>query len=198
MKRWMVLVSAMFLTSMNLFGATSEQEIWDKWQSSPEFKEYQRLGWEKSEAAKKLKEDTIRAITTEVLKPYIASFDVKYQAMMEKKIQEMPLGLQTLLANIDTKIMEKINKNHSPTEINMLNTFIYQYVKSIKDDWWACVSNLDKITSKFPELAGTDVDKFLREIWNNYDNAATASANADKAEKLNKELDIIIDKMKKM
>lgn len=175
----------------------SELEIRDKWKTSPEYKKFIEMWGEKSEAAKKLREETVIAITKETLKPFINSVDDKYKEMMEKKVAEMPLLFQAILWDMNTRVKEKINKNHTPTDINKLNNYMYQYVKSAKDYGWSCISNLDKILNNFNELAWTEIEKKLRTLWELYDSIAKKEESINNSEKKIAETEKEIDKLKK-
>ena len=80
------------------------QEIGDKWTSSPEYQEYLKLGGEKSAEARAIKEKTITEITRQVLSVYIQSFSPKYREVMDRKVMELPIGLQAFLGNLNIKL----------------------------------------------------------------------------------------------
>mgnify|MGYP006974787798 CR=1 FL=1 len=97
---------AICLLSNLAYLQASELEIGEKWKTTPEYVEYSKLD-PNSQIAKKLKEDTITKLTNESLKIYLDSFDVKFKSLMEKRVEELPIGLKTLLANMNITIKNK-------------------------------------------------------------------------------------------
>ncbi|MFA6145016.1 MAG: hypothetical protein WC691_09445 [Sulfuricurvum sp.] len=193
MKRGMIVVSAVL--TMSLFAQTLE--LGDQWEASKEYQEYVKFGGEKSEQAKTIKEQKIKELVAPIMVQIINDYDPKYREMMKQKLSEpqMQLGLQTLMVNIYLKTTESITPNHTAEEKNTFATYLYQYVKSIRDDSGACISNLEKIKNLYPELAKTEVIKFLEEIGKNYDEAAKnrdeAVKNRDEAVKWRKITEIL-------
>lgn len=169
------------LASMHL----SAQELGDQWEASKEYQEYVRLGGEKSEQAKSIKEQKVKELVAPIMAQIVNDYDPKYREMMSKKLSEpeMQLGLQTLMVNIYIKTQEVIKPNHTAEEKNKFASFLYFYVKSIRDDGGACISNLEKMKKIYPEFAKTEVMKFLVEIGKSADSAAAANKSADEANK---------------
>lgn len=145
------------------------QEIWDKWTSSPEYKKYQELGWEKSAEARAIKEKAITAITREVLAVYIQSFDPKYQELMDRKVKELPIGLQWFIGNINIRIKEKLNPWYDSMAISKVNNYIFNIMDSVYKWKWTAEKNINDMVTKFPELAGTEIVKNLLMFWKDSD-----------------------------
>lgn len=190
------------LVSMHL----SALELGDQWEASKEYQEYIGLGGEKSEQAKSIKEQMVKELVSPIMAQIINDYDPKYREMMSKKLSEpeMQLGLQTLMVNIYIKTQEVIKPNHTAEEKNKFATYLYQYVKSIKDDGQACISNLEKMKKIYPELANTELIKTLSGIGVNYDSAAKHKENADKHkenadkyEELTKEWEKLVNALKR-
>jgi hypothetical protein len=191
------------LASMHL----SAQELGDQWEASKEYQEYVRLGGEKSEQAKSIKEQKVKELVAPIMAQIVNDYDPKYRQMMSKKLSEpqMQLGLQTLMVNIYIKTQEVIKPNHTAEEKNKFATYLYQYLKSIKDDGQACISNLEKMKKIYPELANTELIKTLGEIGANYDSIAKSNDSIAKSndrirklEELTKEWEKIGELIKKM
>jgi hypothetical protein len=83
---------------------------------------------------------------------YIQSFDAKYQELMDRKVKEFPIGLQTLLWNMDIKIKELIKPWYDSMMISKLNTHMFNIVDSIYKWKWVAENNMTDMINKFPEL----------------------------------------------
>lgn len=161
------------LVTLKLMTPTEAQaaakEIWDKWTSSPEYKEYQRLGWEKSAEARAIKEKAITQITREVLSVYIQSFDAKYQELMDKKVKELPIGLQWILWNINIKIKSKLPSDLDAMTQNKVNTYLFNFIDSLYKNKWLCEKSVNDLLKVAPSLAWTDIIKYLLTVWKTND-----------------------------
>lgn len=164
------------------------QEIGARWESSPEYQEYLKLGGEKSAEARAIKERVITGITRQVLSAYIQGFDPKYRELMDRKVKELPIGLQVLLGNIDIRIKEKIKLNYDSMAISRLNTYMFNFVDSIYKYKGVAEKNLSDITEKFPELTGLEITKTLRNIAKTADNSADNLRQSEAWERINEML----------
>ena len=180
MKRWMAPLLITLMLGTSVFAA--EQEIWEQWKSSPEYEKYSKLD-PKSEEAKKLKEEAITKITKIVLQKYLATFDAKFQILMEKKVQELPIWLQWLLWNMDIKIKSELTWNYDTMTISRINTFMFNFVDSIYKDKWSAEKNISELPKIAPELANSKSISYLIELGKNYDDAAKSERNAAKSER---------------
>ena len=187
MKRGMVAIC--LLSNLALLQA-GELEIGEKWKTTPEYVEYSKLD-PNSQIAKKLKEDPITRLTNESLKIYLDSFDVKFKSLMEKRVEELPIGLKGLLCNMNIKIKDKLTKNYDSMSISRINTYMFNFVDSIYKDKGTAEKNISELPKIAPELANSHEINYLVEIGRGYDNAAKNNAEAAKnnaeAAKLNQE-----------
>ena len=126
MKRGMIAMSVVAMMSLQ----AEELAIADQWKASPEYQKFIDMGGEQSKEALKFREKTVIAITKEKLKPYIESFDPKYKEMMEKKLADMPVLFQSIIADANIRIKAKINPNHTISEINNLNSRVRTSLRS--------------------------------------------------------------------
>lgn len=193
MKRGMIAMSVVAMMSLQ----AEELAIADQWKASPEYQKFLTMGGDQSKEALQFREKTVIAITKEKLKPYIESFDPKYKEMMEKKLADMPVLFQSIVADANIRIKEKINTNHTISEINNLNAYIYFYIKSAKDSGGACITNLDKMLTKFPELKGTEIEVRLRTLGELYDSIAQKEESITRRKKSIEQAEKEIDEMKK-
>lgn len=164
------------------------QEIGDRWESSPEYQEYLKLGGDKSAEARAIKERVITGITRQVLAAYIQSFDPKYRELMDRKVKELPIGLQVMLGDINIKIKEKIKPGHESTAISRLNSYMFNFVDSIYKNKGIAQKNIDDIIAVCPELSETEVVQLLRSVGRNYDQAAKNIQDAEAWRKINEML----------
>ena len=194
MKRGMVAIC--LLSNLALLQA-GELEIGEKWKTTPEYVEYSKLD-SNSQIAKKLKEDTITRLTNESLKIYLDSFDVKFKSLMERRVEELPIGLKGLLCNINIKIKEKLTKNYDSMSISKINNHMFNFVDSIYKDKGTAEKNISELPKIAPELANSHEINYLIEIGRNYDDAAKNNADAAKLEKIKEQWIEIGEKIKKL
>lgn len=184
MKRWIIPIIFTLSLGTSVF-AQSEQRIWEQWQASPEYKRYNELIAKNpdSQEAKQLKEEAITRITAIVLKKYLVSFDAKFQVLMEKRTHELPIWLQGLLGDMNTKIKAKLTWNYDSMTMSKINTFMFNFVDSIYKDKWTAEKNISELPKIAPELANTEIMNYLLELGKKYDNAAKSERNAAKSER---------------
>lgn len=187
MKRGMI---AICLLSNLAYLQASELEIGERWKQTPEYTEYSKLD-PNSQIAKKLKEDTIVKLTNEEMKKYIDSFDIKFRNLMEKKVEELPVGLKGLLGNMNIKIKEELTHNYDSMTISKINNSMFNFVDSIYKDKGTAEKNISELPKVAPELVNSKNISYLVDVGKKYDDAAKSEANAAKnnaeAEKLNQE-----------
>lgn len=169
----------------------SELDIGEQWRLTPEYKQYIELGWENSESAKKIKEDSITKLTRQALNIYIHSFDKKYQEVMDRKVNELSLGMQILLSDINIDLRTKLSQKYDIGTIWRFNLYIFNYVDSIYKWKGTATKNLNDLIMKFPELNWNEVIEQLKILWKNSDEWA-------KWDELNKQLKEIWEQIKKM
>ncbi len=162
----------------------ADERIWEQWQASPEYKKYNELITKdpNSLEAKKLKEEAITRITAIVLKKYLLSFDTKFQILMEKRVQELPIWLQGLLGDMNTKIKAKLTGNYDTMTMSRINTFMFNFVDSIYRNKGTAEKNISELPKMAPELGNTEIINYLLELGKKYDNAAKSEQNAAKSE----------------
>lgn len=191
MKRGMVAIC--LLSNLALLQA-GELEIGEKWKTTPEYVEYSKLD-PNSQIAKKLKEDTITRLTNESLKIYLDSFDVKFKSLMEKKVEELPIGLKGLLCNMNIKIKDKLTKNYDSMSISKINNHMFNFVDSIYKDKGTAEKNISELPKIAPELANSHEINYLIEIGRNYDqiskNEDQISKNREEAVKWQEVINIL-------
>jgi hypothetical protein len=194
MKRGMVAIC--LLSNLALLQA-GELEIGEKWKTTPEYVEYSKLD-PNSQIAKKLKEDTITRLTNESLKIYLDSFDVKFKSLMEKRVEELPIGLKGLLCNINIKIKEKLTKNYDSMSISKINNHMFNFVDSIYKDKGTAEKNISELPKIAPELANTEIMNILLDTGRKYDSIVKSEENIKKSEENIDNWNKIIEKLQKM
>jgi len=173
MKRGMLLLTSSLILSTQLYA--EHNRIGDQWRASQEYQHYLELEKQgKSKEASKVKEETITALTHEVLKDFISSYLPKFQNRMQQRVLELPIGLQGLLGDIDMQVKEKLNSNHDALNITKINSVMFNFVSSIYYDKGLAKTNVHKLIKLAPELKGTKIAQFLLEIGGNYDKIAEA------------------------
>lgn len=99
---------------------------------------------------------------------------------MEKRVEELPIGLKGLLCNMNIKIKDKLTKNYDSMSISKINTYMFNFVDSIYKDKGTAEKNISELPKIAPELANSHEINYLIEIGRDYDEAAKNNAEAAK------------------
>lgn len=150
-----------------------ELPIKDQWESSPKYKEYQRLKelWKLKEA-EAIKKETILKITKEALKVFVNSYSEKGRSIVEEQVNKLPDDFQTLVADLNIKIKNNLAPWKTQKDINIIDLNIILFARSILYGKWECVKVLNTIMERAPELKGTPLMDYLLEVWWQYDKMA--------------------------
>jgi hypothetical protein len=195
MKRGMIAMSAVL--TMSLYSA-DDTRIGEKWQASPQYQEYLKLQTADPEKAKVFKEQVITEMTEQGISKYIAGFDARFQDLMCKRVHELPIGLQGLLVDMHTKITAKLAKSYDVMSMSRIQTFEFNFVDSIYKDKGTALKSIEEVVKIAPELDKIEVIAYLKKLGSNYDKIAKNEDKIAKNEELNRELEIIIEKLKKL
>ena len=168
--------------TMSLYAA-DDMRIGEKWQASPQYQEYLKLQSTDPQKAKVFKEQVITEMTEQSISKYIAGFDTRFQALMSKRVHELPIGLQGLLVDMHTKISAKLAKNYDAMSMSRIQTFEFNFVDSIYKDKALAAKSVEDIVKIAPELDKTEIVTTLRKLGNTYDQIDRASKEADRASK---------------
>lgn len=196
-----------------------EYKLDNLWKASPQYQEFVKMGAEASEPAKKLRDDTVLVITLKELEGFKNEIDPKYQVNMANKVDALPNGLKVLLAEINLNLKPFMSQERDAKDISTINILLYQYVESILYGKGIAERKMRDIATRFPELEGQEATLYLLNIGKLYDDIAKKDENIAKMDKeiaknkeeiaknkeeeaklkkLNKEIEIIIEKMRKL
>ena len=177
----MIAMSAVL--TMSLYAA-DDTRIGEKWQASPQYQEYLKLQTTDPQKAKVFKEQVITEMIEQGIQKYIAGFDARFQALMTKRVHELPIGLQGLLVDIHTKISAKLAKKYDVMSMSRIQTFEFNFVDSIYKDKGTALKNIEEVVKIAPELDKTEIIAYLRELGSGYDVSAHWKEENREAEKI--------------
>lgn len=163
------------------------QDIEQSWKSSPEFKKFNELGWEKSAEAMKIREETVKRLAWEKLKPFIDGFDERIRDRNREKVASYPANIQAILADIYEKWIN-ILQDKSQRWLNQFNWSLITYIDQIYQVSWKWEQAALNISKRFPEFEWTEFQKTIIEIWKNIDSAWKNYDEAEKWKKINQML----------
>lgn len=166
------------------------QDIEQSWKSSPEFKRFNELGWEKSQEALRIREETVRKIAWEKLKPFIEGFDERIRDRNREKISSYPTPIQVILSTAYEKWFPLI-QDKSQRNLNTFNGWLITYIDQVYNFTGKAEQAAQNLLKRFPEFEWTPFQKTILEIWKNIDTAAIAASQTNEREK-------IIQKLKRL
>lgn len=192
MKRWIVSLAFLghILVCDTLYANDTAQEIEQSWKNSPEFKRFNELGWEKSQQALEIRENTVKKIAWEKLKLFIDAFDERIRDRNREKIDSYPATIQVILSEAYDK-WYPIIQDKSRRNLNVFNSWLITYIDQLNNMSWKSEQAAQNLFKRFPEFEWTEFQKILLDTWKSFDNMWV---NIDKIEKWTK----VIDMLKKL
>lgn len=156
--------------------------IGDQWKTTSEYQEYLKKGGDNSPEGKAIKEKTITRLTDDGKARYIAGFDPRFQSLMTKRVNELPIGLQGLLVDMHGKITDKLDKPYDIMTMSRIQTFEFNFVDSIYRNNILATKSVEDILKIAPELDKTEIVATLREVGGKYDNIAKVQEETAKVQ----------------
>ena len=170
--RRLFMMFAMLYLSLELYAnGNKTNDIEMRWKATPQYQKYLALKKaSKMKEADVLQRKTVLVIAHEMLQGYIEDFKPKYRKKMAQKVEALPFGLKTVLADAYCKGKALLSKNHlNPKDLNKFAGGLYWYIDSIKDAKGITEKKALALEKKFPELNGTYYMELLLKIGKNYD-----------------------------
>lgn len=144
------------------------QDIEQRWKSSPEFKRFNELGGEKSAEAMQIKENTVKRIAEEKLRPFIDGFDERIRERNKNRVSAYPATIQVMLANAYEAGFPLI-KEKSQRNINIFNGGIVTYIDNVYNGTGNAEQAAKILLKRFPEMEGSEFQKRILSIGHNID-----------------------------
>lgn len=166
------------------------QDIEQSWKSSQEFKRFNELGGEKSQEAMKIKEETVRRLAGEKLKPFIEWFDERIRDRNREKIAAYPATIQVILSTAYEKWFPLI-KDKSQRNLNIFNGWLITYIDQVYNGTGKAEQAAQNLLKRFPEFEGSTFKKTILEIGQKTDSIVINGTKANQREE-------IIQKLKKL
>lgn len=163
------------------------QDIEQSWKSSQEFKRFNELGGEKSQEAMKIKEETVRRLAGEKLKPFIEWFDERIRDRNREKIAAYPAVIQVMLSNAYEKWFPLI-KDKSQRNLNIFNGWLITYIDQVYNFTGKAEQAAQNLLKRFPEFEWTDFQKVILTIWKIRDETWKTLDQGKAREEINKML----------
>ena len=198
MKIWVIVITLLILL-LNAQANTkviAQQDIEEKWKDSPAYEKFLQLKkvW-KDKEAEELEVQTITKIANEVLKLYVKDFKDKFEDKMTAKIEALPFGLKTVLADAYTKGRVLLSPEHmNEKDLNKFVWGLFWYVDSIHDSKWITEKKAHSLQKKFPESKGTKYMDLLINLWKSFDTIDESQKNINESQKNINESQKNIDK----
>lgn len=159
------------------------QDIEQSWKSSAEFKRFNELGGEKSQEAMKIKEETVRRLAGEKLKPFIEGFDERIRDRNREKVAAYPATIQVILSTAYEKWFPLI-KDKSQRNLNIFNGWLITYIDQVYNGTGKAEQAAQNLLKRFPEFEWTPFQKTILEIWKNIDTAALNITQTNERKKI--------------
>lgn len=150
---------------------TAAESIEQSWLSSPEYRQFEKFGGEKSQEALSIREKTVRNIALQRLEPFINGFDERIRDRSREKINAYPATILALLSSLYEKAIPLI-KDRSQRNISLFNGMVITYIDQVYNGTGKAEDTGKLITKRFPELKKTEFEEILLEIGGNIDRAA--------------------------
>ena len=185
MKLWKYLLLFVLLTSFLDANTIEQKDIEQKWKASPAYEKFLQLkkSW-KSKEAEELQTETITKIANEVLKLYVKDFKDKFEDKMSVKVEALPFGLKTVLADAYTKGKVLLSLEHmNEKDLNKFVWGLFWYVDSIHDSKGITEKKAYSLEKKFPELKGTKYMDLLINLWKSFDTIDESQKNINESQK---------------
>ncbi len=187
---WFVALMAIFITSIanaDESKHTAAESIEQAWLSSPEYRQFEKFGGEKSQEALSIKEKTVRKIALQRLEPFINGFDERIRDRSREKINAYPATILVILSSLYEKAIPLI-KDRSQRNMNLFNSMVITYIDQVYNGTGKAEDSGKLLIKRLPELKETEFEKLLLEIGKRTDSIVINMTKISEWEKIIKKL----------